>query len=157
MNDEDINLDTITITGATGSSYTDPYSLNMASVGTITLNSAGTGYSGATYTTTTSTTGAYLTSNGTYPAWSTSPSTIITTNTTSGLTPGITVKGDADFEGDIKIDGVSLRDTIKAITDRLAILVPDPKKLEKFEALQKAYKHYKLLEALCEEDEQKES
>jgi hypothetical protein len=33
---------------------------------------------------------------------------------------------------------------------RMAILVPDPAKLEHFEALQKAYAHYKTLEALCE-------
>ena len=32
---------------------------------------------------------------------------------------------------------------------RLAILVPDPTKLEKFEALKKAYEHYKTMESLC--------
>ena len=32
---------------------------------------------------------------------------------------------------------------------RLSILVPDPEKLEKFEALKKAYEHYKTMEALC--------
>ena len=36
---------------------------------------------------------------------------------------------------------------------RLAILVPDPEKLEKFEALKKAYEHYKTMEALCFPDE----
>lgn len=41
-------------------------------------------------------------------------------------------------------------DYFKGIEDRLAILVPDPKKLEHFEALQKAYQHYKTLEALCQ-------
>lgn len=63
---------------------------------------------------------------------------------------GLTVKGTAEFEGDVKIKGVSISDTIAAIEKRLAILVPDPKKLEHFEALKKAYDHYKLLEALCD-------
>ena len=38
------------------------------------------------------------------------------------------------------------------VEDRLAILQPDPNKLEKFEALRKAYEHYKTVEALCVED-----
>lgn len=52
-------------------------------------------------------------------------------------------------ETDIELDGVSLRTTLLAIQDRLAILVPDPKKLEQFEALKQAYDHFKTLEALC--------
>ena len=39
---------------------------------------------------------------------------------------------------------------------RVAILQPDPAKLEKFEALQKAYEHYKHLERLCELDDEGE-
>ena len=39
---------------------------------------------------------------------------------------------------------------LEDIQKRLAILVPDPAKLEHFAALKKAYDHYKLLEALCE-------
>lgn len=42
---------------------------------------------------------------------------------------------------------------LEAIENRLNILVPDPEKLEKFEALQKAYEHYKHLEKLCEIEE----
>jgi hypothetical protein len=42
------------------------------------------------------------------------------------------------------------------IENRLAILQPDPKKLKKFEALQKAYNHYKMLEALCDAEEDDE-
>jgi hypothetical protein len=40
--------------------------------------------------------------------------------------------------------------------ERLAILVPDPAKLEKFEALKKAYDHYKLMEKLCQEQPKEE-
>ncbi len=59
---------------------------------------------------------------------------------------------------DISIDGKSLKHFMDTMEKRLAILQPNPKKLEKFEALKKAYTHYKTLEALCdleEDDEQK--
>lgn len=65
-------------------------------------------------------------------------------------TPGLTCSGDANFEGDVKIKGVSIAKALEDIHKRLAILVPDPAKLEHFAALKKAYDHYKLLEALCE-------
>ena len=41
-----------------------------------------------------------------------------------------------------------LSDRLTTIEDRLSILVPDPEKLKKWEALQEAYNHYKSLEAL---------
>ena len=71
-------------------------------------------------------------------------------NVTISNTPGITCSGDANFEGDVKIKGVSIAKALDDINKRLAILVPDPVKLEHFAALKKAYDHYKLLEALCE-------
>ena len=71
----------------------------------------------------------------------------------SSSTPSIKVTGDAEFEGAVKVKGKDLAKSLEAIEKRLAILVPDPKKLEKFEALKKAYDHYKLLEALCHETE----
>lgn len=70
-------------------------------------------------------------------------------------TDGINVKED----GDIKIGKQSLKEFMTKMEQRLAILVPDPAKLEKFEALKKAYEHYKTMESLCfdepEEDENK--
>jgi len=51
---------------------------------------------------------------------------------------------------DIKINGRSLCDFMDKIEQRMSILVPDPAKLEHFEALKRAYEHYKTLEALCE-------
>lgn len=57
---------------------------------------------------------------------------------------------------DINIDGKSLRTFMDTMEKRLAILQPNPKKLEKFEALQKAYNHYKTLEALCDLDDEDE-
>lgn len=58
---------------------------------------------------------------------------------------GIDLKEGAD----IKIGGRSLVKFMETLEERLAILQPDPEKLEKFAALKAAYEHYKLLEALC--------
>jgi len=60
------------------------------------------------------------------------------------------VQGDAVFEGKVMINGQDLGEFMETISKRLSILVPDPAKLEHFEALKKAYNHYKTLEALCE-------
>ena len=49
-----------------------------------------------------------------------------------------------------------MRKRLETIEKRLNILVPDPKKLEKFEALKKAYEHYKQLEQLCEIEDEEE-
>jgi hypothetical protein len=116
-------IDTITLTGSGGASITSPMTTTYTSPYTFTT-SGGAG------------SGAYITSNNT---WATGTST-----------PSIQVKGDADFDGDVKLKGKSLTSWMETMEKRLAILVPDPKKLEKFEALQKAYNHYKMLEALCD-------
>ena len=58
-------------------------------------------------------------------------------------------------EADILFNGVSVKDTLAKIQERLAILVPDPALLEKYEALQVAYEQYKLLEALCQDADNK--
>lgn len=60
------------------------------------------------------------------------------------------VNGDAEIDGDIKWKGRSLGSMLETIERRLSILVPDPEKLAHYEALKKAYEHYKTLEALCE-------
>lgn len=66
--------------------------------------------------------------------------------------PSITVPEDAD----IKIGDRSLKTFMDTVEKRMAILQPNPKKLKKFEALQKAYEHYKHLERLCEIDDEDE-
>ncbi len=57
---------------------------------------------------------------------------------------------------DITVAGKSLKQFMDKMEERLAILVPDPAKLEKFEALKKAYEHYKLMEKLCQEQPKEE-
>jgi hypothetical protein len=66
---------------------------------------------------------------------------------------GLKVTANAEFDGDIKWKGRSLGKMLETIEDRLAIIQdPDPKKLEKFAALKKAYDNYKLLEKLIGDD-----
>jgi hypothetical protein len=57
---------------------------------------------------------------------------------------------------DITIGNKSLKTFMDTMEKRMAILQPDPRKLEKFEALKKAYEHYKHLEALCEIQEEED-
>lgn len=88
-----------------------------------------------------------ITSAGANGTWGYSS---ITANPIATYDNKLHVKGDTLIEGDLKVDGVSFKETIEAINKRLAILQPNPEKLKHFEALQKAYEHYKTLEALCE-------
>lgn len=130
-------LDTITITG----SGLDQYS----SINTITLPSSNAfTYGGATV-------GGITTINNINGSqWTTGTSGYTFTNATSPNAVNIGKNGiDMAHGTDIKIDGKSLKEFMKKMEQRLAILVPDPEKLEKFEALKKAYEHYKTMESLC--------
>ena len=60
--------------------------------------------------------------------------------------------GDIDCGGELRIKGRNIVELLDKIEDRLAILVPNEEKLKKFEALRKAYDHYKLIEKLCGEN-----
>jgi hypothetical protein len=80
-----------------------------------------------------------------------------TFNTT---TPSVNISSDGiDMAAgtDIKVDGKSLKEFMSKMEERLAILIPDPKKLEHFAALKKAYEHYKLMESLCQEQPKEEA
>ena len=61
-----------------------------------------------------------------------------------------------DADADITIGGRSMKKLLEGIEHRLSILVPDPKKLERYEALKQAYEHYQTLEALCNEEPKQE-
>ena len=125
------SIDSDTITIGSGS-LTSPYSVNTSAIG---------GY----YSTSSMNHGNITISNGgTTSPWN---SGYITTGASH---PSISVTGDAEFEGKVKINGQDLAEFMNTISKRLAILVPDPDKLEHFEALKKAYDHYKTLEALCQ-------
>lgn len=88
--------------------------------------------------------GTYLTAgvNGTY-TWGDS-----TITASTNLTPNtLDVKGDANFDGDIKLQGKSLKDTLDNIEKRLAILHPNPELEEKWERLKSLGQMYRELEA----------
>ena len=91
------------------------------------------------------------------PAGGASGSYTITTNNTAGMgvgggpiwqSNGNIGQHTTISANDIIVNGKSLTETLDAINERLSILVPDPAKLEKYEALKECYKQYKLLEAL---------
>jgi hypothetical protein len=120
-------------------STVDFSSLNMAYT---------TGAQGSSYGTITTSAGANGTSGSYYSTnWSN-----MTISGATHPTPSLKVTGDAEFEGDFKWKGRSLGKMLESIEDRLAILQPDPAKLEKFAALKKAYDHYKLMEKLIGDD-----
>jgi len=142
MNDDDFKIDDLTIdlgdihiAGGSGVDYLDMSSYTYTMPSTVSTNST------------------YTIANGT---WGTGVSTITSSPyITTTANPGISVQGDAEFSGNIKVKGKDLSEWMDAIERRLSILVPNPKKLEHYEALKKAYNHYKMLEALCEEPDDK--
>jgi hypothetical protein len=132
-------LDTITLTGP----------VQYSNVNTITLPSPSTTF---TYSGMGATVGGITTINNinSNTQWATGTSGYTFNNTITPNTVNISTTGIEMAAGtDIKIDGHSLKEFMKKMEQRLAILVPDPKKLEKFEALKKAYEHYKTMESLC--------
>ena len=126
-------VDTITIDSST-----------MYGTGTITLPTTTISNGGYTIGSTGSSGQFYTTGAGGHN-WN-NPPTVNITGTGIDMAAGT----------DISIDGKSLKNFMNKMEERLAILVPDPSKLEKFEALKKAYEHYKLMESLCQEQPKEE-
>jgi len=134
MDDDTITIDSATI------DLNSIYTSNNMTYGNITT---GVGSIGS---------GSYIfnTSSTANNIRSTTP--YITTTNGTGI-PNLTVSGDAEFDGNVKIKGRDISKLFEKIEDRLAILSePDPIKLEKFAALKKAYDNYKLLEKLIGDD-----
>jgi hypothetical protein len=120
----------------------------MYSGNTITLPSTTISNGGYTIGSTGSS-GQFYTSTGTgHNNWN---------NVTTSSTVNITGAGiDMAAGTDITVGGKSLKEFMNKMEERLAILVPNPAKLEQFEALKKAYEHYKLMESLCQESPKEE-
>lgn len=86
--------------------------------------------------------GSVLTSSGTNGTmWA----NIASDNNLKGAS--LQVKGDAEFDGDVKIQGKSIKDSLESIEDRLAILRPNEELEEKWENLRGLRKMYMELEA----------
>ena len=146
--------------------------IDLGSIGPVTYDysNISTGYGADTITIDTGTMNSMYTSgsitlptttignlNGGYYVSTGTGSNYTWSNATT--TPKVNITGDGiDMQSgtDIKIDGKSLKNFMDKMEERLAILVPDPSKLEKFEALKKAYEHYKLMEKLCQEQPKEE-
>jgi hypothetical protein len=76
-----------------------------------------------------------------------------TTNVYTGYSGGLTGWSNGNITAkDIILDGTPLSKTLTDIQERLCILVPDPKLLEKYTALQDLYSQYKMMEALLKDD-----
>jgi hypothetical protein len=93
------------------------------------------------------------------PTWSTGTNYTINSGFNSHGTSTVQINTDGIEMAagtDIKVDGQSLKEFMKKMEQRLAILVPNPAKLEKFEALKKAYEHYKTMESLCFDEPKEE-
>jgi hypothetical protein len=86
-------------------------------------------------------------------AASNTASTYLTVNSAGSAqwSSGMSVTG-AVTASDVVIDGVSMKENIKAINERLAILVPDLALMEKYTALKELYDQYKMMEALCRDN-----
>lgn len=118
-----LNMSTVALTG----SYANGWTNTAGTVYTVGVGAGGSGGSGA-----------YTYQNSIWQNAATSPA--------------VKIQGDADIEGNLKVGGVNIVDMLAKIQERLAILVPNPDRLEKYEALKMAYEHYKTLEALCVEE-----
>jgi len=119
----------------------------VGATGNYTIASSAGSTGGPSFYTTNNTAQNYVWAN-------TTASPYVTIGSTGSMgQAGLKVSSDAEFDGDIKWKGRSLGKMLETIEDRLAIIQnPDPKKLEKFAALKKAYDNYKLLEKLIGDD-----
>ena len=143
------SVDTISITGSDYAYDYNNMSTTISGIGasTITLPTS-LNYNSNSYAINTGSSGQYLTNGINGTSWS---------NSTTSATVNIGTDGiDMAAGTDIKIDGKSLKSFMNKMEERLAILVPDPAKLEKFEALKRAYEHYKTMESLCFDEPKEE-
>lgn len=99
-----------------------------------------------------------ITPSNVFTAGSSGGAGIYYTNTTAPANPyadviigsngksTLLVKGDAEFEGDIKLKGKSLEETLTKIEERLAILHTNSKLEDKWEKLKELGNQYRELE-----------
>ena len=76
-----------------------------------------------------------------------SPNVYDTILSTSANPNTLNVKGDAEFEGDVKIKGKSINETLEKIEEKLAILHPNEELEKKWEELRSIRQRYLEVEA----------
>lgn len=95
--------------------------------------------------------GSTITTNGLYTSVGSNGSSVNWSDTYTVNTDikgaSLQVKGNAEFEGDVTIQGKSIRDSLERIEERLAILRPNEELEEKWENLRGLRKMYMELEA----------
>ena len=84
------------------------------------------------------------TSNGLYWGLNCTSNTIIADPSLKGNS--LSVKGDANFEGEVTIKGKNLSEMLEKIEERLAILHPNPELEDRWDELKELGKRYKELE-----------
>ena len=115
--------------------YPPAYPSTVITTGTTTAGNLFVGSGGTGYVYTTTTTAPTIDPY----------SDVIIGNSGSGTK--LQVKGDAEFDGDIKLKGKSLDKTLTRIEERLAILYPNERLEKKWEKLRELRKQYMELEA----------
>jgi len=150
MNNDDLIItDSVLDLGEVGAAQ-ETITLDMSSLDTITISDFSSMANTITLPSSAYSIGGAGIGYSVNTQWATGTNSYTFTNTAVPQTVSITGDGiDMAAGTDIKIDGQSLKEFMKKMEQRLAILVPDPAKLEKFEALKKAYEHYKTMESLC--------
>ena len=142
--DELSNDDTITVTDWNSPLTTmlsDSYTYSASPATAISITGA---TAGATLSTTN--TGGLLWNNPTYAPTATSNVTTGAWTTYNNQPQVLKVTGNAEFEGDIKIKGVSLSDRLDTIEERLGILRPNNDLEGKWERLKALGEEYRKLE-----------
>jgi hypothetical protein len=119
--------------GSGGGGGSGVYTTTAPNTSTITIPAQGGG--GA---------GSYYTSGTTGPMWTTTTTQNANVRIT-GNNPTITTD-----KNSINLDEVA--DLVKILKERLLVIIPDFEKHEKYAALKKAYDHYKLIEAMVQEE-----
>lgn len=142
---DDLSYDTITLGNLAPptynyESYTYPNGVSSVSI-------AGAGSSTSIYTSPSIPTITLSPNTYTNGNWNTSPLTV------HDGTKGITVKGDTEIEGNLKVNGVDLGEMLSKMQDQLAIYQPAPELEEKWEQLRDLARQYKELVADIKEKE----
>jgi len=160
---EQLNFDFDDNMLTTGYGVQPALTISSASVDTITLGSGASGAVGGTYN---YGTGQYNYNNITWGgSGAATPTICIAPNTasmpgtiyTSGIgnltwnddftnNHSLSVKGDANFEGDVKIKGKSITEMFEKIEEKLAILRPNEELESKWDELRELRNRYKELE-----------
>ena len=91
----------------------------------------------------TNTNNSVLTTNGISANWnSISPTWSDYTITSTNLHNALEVKGDANIEGDLKVKGISIVETLEKIEEKLAILHPNKELESRWERLRQLREEY---------------